>query len=157
MQICIHECRITAEDEIFVATLAPKKSLQLLDLSILLKESNVTEFESLDMAIHMLFFAGKHSYKITREIAKEVHKAGIDGIIYPSYFSNLEMGTEFLPTVYGLSKRIIPKVQDYDQNKIIQNIALFGHPINKGIIEVHTINRLILEKVKYNFYLGPSF
>ena len=53
LQVCIHECRVTAEDELFVATLAPTRTLKLLDLTELLREEDATEFESLDMAVHI--------------------------------------------------------------------------------------------------------
>src|SRR5271157_1987075 len=32
------------------------------------------------MAVHMLFLAGEHSYEIAREIAREAHGAGYDGL-----------------------------------------------------------------------------
>jgi hypothetical protein len=54
LQVCIHECRVTAEDEVFVASLAATRDLKLLDLTHLLYEEHVTEFESPDMAVHML-------------------------------------------------------------------------------------------------------
>ena len=44
-----------------LATIMPNKNLDLLDLGAILFEENVAEFESLDMAVHMLFRAGKHS------------------------------------------------------------------------------------------------
>ena len=52
LQICVHECRVTAEDELYLATLAPTRNLRLLDLTELLSVEKVTEFESLDMAVH---------------------------------------------------------------------------------------------------------
>ena len=58
LQVCIHECRVAAEDETFVATLGPTRDLRLLDLTEVLPEKDVTEFESLDMAVHMVFLAG---------------------------------------------------------------------------------------------------
>jgi len=58
LQVCVHECRAIAEDELFVATLAPTRTLTFLDLTEVLQEDGVTEFESLDLAIHMLFLAG---------------------------------------------------------------------------------------------------
>ena len=58
LPVCVHECRATAEDEIYVATLTPVRDLKLLDLSVLLEEEHVTEFESLDMAVYMLFSRG---------------------------------------------------------------------------------------------------
>ncbi len=63
LEVCVHECRVTAEDELYVATLFPARRLKLLDISRLLPEEHVSEFESLDMAVHMLFLAGEHSYE----------------------------------------------------------------------------------------------
>ncbi|MGA3238256.1 MAG: RES family NAD+ phosphorylase [Bryobacteraceae bacterium] len=71
LELCLHECRVTAEDELYAATLAANATLRLLDLSVILEEQlPITEFESLDMAVHMLFLAGKHAYGITREVAR---------------------------------------------------------------------------------------
>lgn len=38
LPVCLHECRVTAEDELYVATLSPTHELRLLDLSALLPE-----------------------------------------------------------------------------------------------------------------------
>ena len=76
------------------------------------------------MAVHMLFLAGKHAYKITREIAIAAHAAGFDGLIYPSYFSLLRLGVMPFETVYGISHRRIPQYQEYEQAKAIPNLAL---------------------------------
>src|SRR5580698_11184646 len=54
-------------DHLHFATLKATRSLTLLDLTALLQE-DVTSFESLDMAIHLLFLAPSHSYPITRAI-----------------------------------------------------------------------------------------
>ncbi len=156
LQVCVHECRVTAEDELYVATLKPKRHLKLLDLSILLKEENVTEFESLDMAVHMLFFAAKHSYKITRSIAIRAQTAGFDGVVFPSYFSLLRIGVMPFPTIYGISHRRIPGFQEYEQDKAIPNLAIFGRPIKQGCITIESINKLILNRVSYDFHFGPA-
>ena len=60
LELCVHECRFKAEDDLYVGTLAPTRDLNMLDLTELLLEEGVTEFESLDMAIHMLFLAADH-------------------------------------------------------------------------------------------------
>lgn len=65
LELCVHECRVTAEDELYVATLSPREDLQLLNLAALIEE-DVTELESLDFAVHMLFLAGNHSHKVSR-------------------------------------------------------------------------------------------
>ena len=68
------------------------RKVRLLNLAALLREEHVTEFESLDMAVHMLFLAGNHAYAIIREIAQAAKKAGFNGLIYPSYFSLIRLG-----------------------------------------------------------------
>ena len=155
LHVCVHECRVTAEDELYVATLRPLRPLRLLDLSILLKEENVTEFESLDIAVHMLFLAAKHSYKITRNIATAARNAGFDGLVYPSYFSLLRIGVMPFQTIYGISYRRIPQYQEYEQANSLPNLAIFGRPIKEGKIVVESINKLILSRVAYDFHFGP--
>jgi hypothetical protein len=154
LEICVHECRVTVDDNLFLATLYPTRDLKLLDLTEILDE-NETEFESLDMAVHMLFFAGECSYKITREIAFNAYKAGFDGLIYPSYFSLFRTGAMPFDSVYGISVRKFPSYKNHAKSQIIQDMALFGRPIEKKIIAVKCINRLVLNKVKYDIRFGP--
>ena len=154
LQVCIHECRVTAEDEIYVATLDPTRDLKLLDLSVLLQEET-TEFESLDMAVHMLFLAGNHSYEIAKKIARTAHAAGYDGLVYPSYFSLLRTGGIPFETTYGISHRRVPQLHEHEKAKIIPNLALFGRPIEESYVEVRCINKLILSRVEYGIHFGP--
>jgi hypothetical protein len=84
--VCVHECRVTVEDDLYMATLTPLRDLRLLDLTAVLDE-DVTEFDSLDMAVHMLFHAAPHSYAACRAIATAPSRAAYDGVAYPSYFS----------------------------------------------------------------------
>ena len=156
LQVCVHECRISAEDELYVAALRPARQLRFLDLTALIRENDrVTEFESIDIAVHLLFLAGEHSYKITRSIAKKVKQAGFDGIIYPSYFSQLRTGTLPLETISGISQRKIQRLQQFEAQKAVPNYAIFGRPIKDGLIVVDTINKLILNRVMYDFHFGP--
>lgn len=149
LEVCVHECRTTVEDNVYVGTLCPNKELRLLDLTVLLKEE-CTEFESLDMAIHMLFLAQKHSYKISQAIAKAAKNGGFDGLIYPSYFSLLRTGGTPLDTVMDISVRRIEKFAAHAQQHVIPNIALFGHPVENNSVKVKSINRLILTRAKYD-------
>jgi len=155
LEVCIHECRITADDTVYVATLAPTRELKLLDLTELVFEEHISEFESLDMAVHMLFLAGEHSYDIARQIALAAREAGYDGLVYPSYFSLLRTGAMPFETVYGISHRRIQRLADREKSKIIPNLALFGHPIERNDVEVRCINKLILNRVEYDFHFGP--
>jgi RES domain len=155
LQVCIHECRVTAEDDLFVATLNSVTRLKLLDLSALLTHEDATEFESLDIAVHMLFLAGAHSYPIAREICLAAHARGFDGLVYPSYFSLLRIGAMPFETTYGISHRRVPQLQDYEQAKSIPNLALFGRPIEIEKVRVRCINKLILHRVEYGIHFGP--
>jgi hypothetical protein len=156
IQVCIHECRATAESDSYLATLAPKRNLKLLNLTELLNEEDVTEFESLDIAVHMLFLAAKHSYNISRSIAIHAHKVGYDGLLYPSFYSLALSGARPLETIgYGNSIRRFPELTGYAKSHIFPNIALFGRPIEEGLINVECINRLIIKKALYDIQFGP--
>jgi hypothetical protein len=158
---CVHECRVTVEDELYIAMLRPSKSLRLLDVTeLLLDEEGVTEFESLDMAMHFLFYAAEHSYPISRAIALAARRNGFDGLIYPSYFSQVRSGLTPTETVgYGISVRHaashFPRLIDYARSGVYPNVALFGRPIRDGIAEIVCINRLILHKAYYDIRFGP--
>lgn len=155
VDVCIHECRATAEDEIYVATLKPQRDMHLLDLTHVLKET-VTEFESLDMAIHMLFLARSHSYEISREISIAAKNAGFDGIIYPSFFSLIRTGGHPFETSYGLSlRRYHPEAEKYAAAITIPNFALFGRPLEELAVRVECINRLVLTQIGYQGHFGP--
>jgi hypothetical protein len=155
LQVCVHECRVTGEDELYVATLVPARELKLLDLTELLWQEHVTEFDSLEMAVHMLFLAGTHAYDIAREVARAVHGAGFDGLIYSSYFSLLRTGAMPFETAYGISHRRFQRLTDREKSKTIPNLALFGTPISEGKATVRSINRLLLERVEYGLRFGP--
>lgn len=156
LDTCLHECQVTAEDETFVATMHSTRELRLLNLAALLREDHVTEFESLDMAVHMLFLAGKHTYGIIREIALAARKAGFDGLIYPSYFSLIRLGIMPFQTTYGISHRRFQPQQDHEESKAVPNLALFGRPVESRDIEIQCINRIVLKHVHYGYHFGPA-
>ncbi|MHB1993404.1 RES family NAD+ phosphorylase [Metallibacterium scheffleri] len=157
---CVHECRVTVEDELYIATLHPARPLKLLDLTELLLEEDTTEFESLDLAVHMLFYAPEHSYPISRAIAIAAMKSGFDGVVYPSYSSQVRSGLMPAETVgYGISirraARYIPRLTGHAKTGVYPNVALFGRPVRDGIVEIACINRLILHKASYDIRFGP--
>jgi len=154
LELCLHECRVSAEDNLYVAKLVPTRPLKLLDITTLIKE-NKTEFESLDIAIHFLFLAGKHSYSICRSIAKKIQEKGYDGLIYPSHFSYLRTGAIPFETIYGLSIRVIQDLQDYAQSQSVPNLILFGRPIKTNIINVDCINKIVINRISYDVTFGP--
>jgi hypothetical protein len=124
---------------------------------VLLKEDEgITEFESLDLTVHMLFLAGRHSYALARTLAEAARNAGFDGVVYPSYFSLLRLGRMPLETTYGISHRRINELQDHEQSKTIPNLALFGRPIESGTVTVKCIDRLVIGRVGYEYHFGPT-
>jgi hypothetical protein len=156
LEVCVHECRVTAEDELFVATLSANNIIRLLDLTHHVKE-DTNEFESLDISVQMLFAAGKHSYPITSAIATEAFAKGLDGIIYPSYFTALRVGfSPFDSAGYGLCMRIIPGYEDFLEHHKIPNIVIFGNPIKEKKLLVRNINRLLLNRIVYDINFGPN-
>lgn len=161
IQICLHECRVSSEDELFVATLAPSRKLHFLDVSTILHE-DLNEFESLDVAMNMLFLAGKHSYAVTKALSSAAKDRGLDGIIYPSYFSFLQTGHQPFETIFGLSTRRVAmwgkqeEAIDWERRKLIPNLAVFGRPIAEGKIMVKNINKIMLNRVEYSYHFGPA-
>lgn len=128
IEICVHECRVTVADYLYVASLEPTRALRLLNLTEEVEEGDdsfINDFESLNTAIGMLFRAAEHSYEAATAIARQAKRSGLDGIIFPSYFHQVTDVT-------------------------IPNIALFGHPIKEGKLRVAGVNRLCLEKVAYS-------
>jgi hypothetical protein len=65
-----------------------------------------------------------------RRIAIAAKDAGLHGVMYPSYFGPL-------------------------RSDRIPNIALFGHPVDSGLVKVDCINRLTLDTARYTVQLGP--
>ena len=154
LEVCIHECRVSVEDELYVGTLRPLRKLQLLDLTEVVQD-DATEFESIDIAIHMLFLAGAHSYEISREIAIAANAARLNGIVYPSYFSVVRTGRMPIETAYGISLRRFKGHEAHAKAQIIPNLALFGRPVRTGSVSVECVNRLVLTRIMYDGVFGP--
>ncbi|QOG04973.1 RES family NAD+ phosphorylase [Flavobacterium sp. MDT1-60] len=157
LELCIHECRASVEDDLYVAKLIPTQPLKMLNLAALIIEEDVDEFNSLDLAIHFLFLAGKHSYSICSKIAQSIKKEGFDGIIYPSYFSNIRTGNVPFETIHGMSIRHISNLKDYAESQSVPNIVLFGWPIKENKVKVHSINKITINSIKYDLTFGPAY
>jgi RES domain len=138
LQVCIHECRVILADDIFVATLAPTRTLRLIDLSGNYDQPNdIDPFDDL-----FWFFRGlmntslPHVYRYCRRIAQTVKDiTDADGFVYNSYYTNVAGDTG---------------------GKAI-NYALFGRPISEGKLKVVSINTIRLNRIIYDYHLGPLF
>jgi len=156
LELCIHECRATVADNLFVGKLVPIHLLKVLDLTAVLNEG-VTPSESLDLAMHFVFLAGERSYEICRQIALKAKENGFDGIIFPSFYSHIRTGTKPIETLYGLPIRQIPQLKNYASSQSIPNLALFGRPIREKRVKVECINKVIINKVIYQTSFGPAY
>jgi hypothetical protein len=145
----LHECRARVDDNVFLSKLIPNKTLRLLDLTEEIIEKDYDVFTSLDIAIRFLFFAGKHSYYITRAIGKEAKRRGFDGIIYTSYFNQVRTGIIPYDTLYTEDS-----IRDH-RSQLIKNLAIFGRPIKESKIKVECINKVLINKVAYETTFGP--
>lgn len=128
IKACIKECRVNEMDELYIATLRPVNKLKLLDF-ININDFDNDLFESIGFAINILMNANENSYKICRKIANFIKMQGFDGFISDSHF------------------------KPYLNNKAI-NITLFGSPIKENKVKVININRLNLNKIKYDISFG---
>lgn len=128
IESAIHECRVTIEDEMYLASVMIEESVRILDLTTA-SVSSVDPSEDLSYSLFCLFGAGRDTYPITKEIAEEVYRQGYDGLMYWSYFNQ------------------ISHLND-------KNLALFGTPIKDGRVKVISIDRLLLNQVHYSYSLG---
>lgn len=156
IQTCLHECRVTVEDALFLATLRPVRNLKLLNLVSFPNEPQNHPSENLDHAMVMLFLAGSHAYPVSRAIARAAHDAGYDGLVYPSFFSMLRNGVQPFESYLGLSKRSIPQLRAMEAAKMIPNYAIFGWPIQEEKLTVTSINRVFIRKATYSIHFGPA-
>ena len=138
LQVCIHECRVTLVDNIFVASLTPTKKLSLIDLTGNYDQPNdIDPFDDLEWFFRGLMNASQpHVYRYCRRIAQTIRDmTSADGFVYNSYYTNIAGDSE---------------------GKTV-NYAFFGHPISEGKLALTSINTVRLERIRYDYHLGPVF
>lgn len=138
LQVCIHECRVTLLNDIFVASFTPTKTLSLIDLTDNYNQpKDIDPFDNLEwFFIGLMNSAQPKAYRHCRRIAqtiRDITKA--DGFVYNSYYTNAAGDSE---------------------GKTV-NYALFGRPLSEGKLEVKSINTVRLERIQYAYHLGPLF
>lgn len=128
IESAIHECRVTVEDELFLASISINKALKIIDLTKTLNDSG-DPWEDLSTSLNLLCSTGQDAYRITQAISREVFNRGYDGIFYWSFFNQITQ----------------------EKGK---NLVLFGSPIKEGKLEVISKDRLFLDQVQYSYSLG---
>lgn len=128
IESAIHECRVTVEDELFLASVSIKQPLRIVDLTKTLNDAG-DPWEDLSDSLSFICSTGKDAYSITRAIARAAFEKGYDGIYYWSFFNQVspEKG---------------------------KNLVLFGSPVKDEKVDIVSIDRLILDQIKYSFSLG---
>jgi hypothetical protein len=133
VETCLHECRVTLIDEVVLATFVSEKCLRVLDLYDFPNTgTTIDPFNSVDILITKLCHSGPHEYDKCRLLARAVAQAAFDGMIVPSYFSQVK-------------------------DKSLPNLLLFGFPETDKKISLQSLNRVKLDRVQYEFTLGPVF
>jgi hypothetical protein len=125
-------------DDVFVATLRPKRDLNFIDLSGNYDEPDDADpFDSVEWFLNGLMSSSRPDiHRYCRRIASTLWEAtSCDGLAYNSYFRSVAGA--------NLSPRI--------------NYAIFGRPIADGKVQVKSINTVRFESIAYDFRLGPIF
>jgi hypothetical protein len=138
LQVCIHECKVTLADEIFVATVAPTRTLSLIDSTGNYDQpEDIDPFDDLRWFFRGLMNASQpHVYRYCRRIAQTIRDmTDADGFVYNSYYTNVAGDTG---------------------GKTI-NYALFGRPLADGKLNVTSINTIRVNRITYDYHLGPLF
>jgi len=130
IETCIHECRCTVIDEIVLATLRTTRDLTVIDFQDLHEPTPFTPFQCIGHFVYGLSVATEDEYPKCRMLARRMSKLGVDGFTYRSFFSTV-------------------KASD------LTNAAFFGFPIQDGKISVTSLNRIKIDRIDYDFSLGP--
>ncbi len=131
VETCLHESRVTLQDDIFVATLAAQRPLHLLDLTTCETPPNTTSFNDPSIWLcSLLYDSGSQSYEVCRRLARHICDRRYDGFVYTSFFQQAA-------------------------ERPHKNVALFGTPIRSGTVAVRSINRVQLRNMVYDWGFGP--
>ncbi|MDP3077101.1 RES family NAD+ phosphorylase [Bradyrhizobium sp.] len=138
LQVCIHECRVNLLDNIFIASTTPTRKLSLIDLTGNYDQpSDIDPFDDLEWFFRGLMNASQpHVYRYCRRIAQTIKDiTSADGFVYNSFYTGIAGDSE---------------------GKAV-NYAIFGRPLADGRLRVNSINTVRLERIRYDYHLGPLF
>lgn len=130
VETCLHESRVSLEDDIFVATLHPTRTLRLLDLTAPKTDFEISPFDDPRIWLKSLIY-DHESYHVCQQLAAHIQSLGYDGFVVESYFQQATSATH-------------------------ANLCLFGRPVVAGLVSVEGINKVNLRNVSYEFGFGPA-
>ena len=104
IETCLHECRVALIDEVVLATFEAIRALRILNLFDAIAEPQPSDpWNSVGILMDKLCNSSMREYKKCRTIAHAALKAGYEGILVKSYYSQVK-------------------------DKPLPNILLFGFP-----------------------------
>lgn len=130
IETCIHEVRTTVYDEIILVTYEANEDIVLIDLEKM--EDTIYDNPQWGIIPFIEYEFYSPQYNFTQLIAKRIKELGFKGIKYKSFYS---------------------KVRD----DIHSNFALFGFPLKEEILKIHSLNRIRLNNIKYDFTIGSVY
>lgn len=131
VETCIHESRCRIDDEICIATVETMTDLTTIDLGDApYQAGEETPWTSPSVFLGQVMRSSRHDE--CQIIGERVFERGIAALQFPSFFS-----------------------QVLDQRHA--NIAIVGHPIAEGKARIHSLNRIKLERARYEYAFGPIF
>ncbi|MBV7396167.1 RES family NAD+ phosphorylase [Mameliella sediminis] len=130
VETCLHESRVSLEDDIFVATMQPTKTLRLLDLTSPKVDFYISPFDDPRIWLKSLIY-DHDSYDCCQHLALHIRSLGYDGFVIESYFQQAARAKH-------------------------ANLCLFDRPVVSGSVRVLGVNKVILHNVSYEFGFGPA-
>lgn len=134
VETCIHEARVMAEDEVTVATLRPTRDLRVIDLTdVPFDDPPETGGEGGDIFyfVNARLLFGARSAE-AHAFGRRAAEQGFDGVVYPSFFSDVRPHRARLP-----------------------NVAIFGNPIRDHRLQLQSLNNLRIDTIAYEYTFGP--
>lgn len=130
VETCLHESRVSLEDDIFVATMRPTRTLRLLDLTSPKTGFTISPFDDPRIWLKSLIY-DHGSYDVCQQLALHIRSLGYDGFVVESYFQQVAQAEH-------------------------ANLCLFGRPVVAGSVGVEGVNKVNLHNVSYEFGFGPA-
>jgi RES domain-containing protein len=131
VETCIHESRCRIDDEICIATIETLSDVSTVDLGDApYYPEKEDPWTSPSIFLSQVMRSPQHDE--CQIIGERAFEQGVSAVQFPSFFS-----------------------QVLDQEHA--NIAIFGHPLKDRKAHIQSLNRIKLERVRYDYILGPIY
>lgn len=127
---CLFECRTEYLEELILGTFEVSQELRLLDLENFKEVTPGHEREDFGAFISRMLY--QRNYALNNYMSVMAFRLGFQGFKYCSYYSKIR------------SDRFM-------------NVAIFGSPIEKGILMPVSFDRVTIDNIDFEYSLGPVF